>query len=222
MTTRRFTGTDGYAQEAAAAFDRYDALPFEHVHRAALHLFPERPSRVLDIGAGTGRDAGWWVARGARVVAAEPTDELREPARLRHPSPAITWLGDGLAELSAVHALQLTFELVMCTGVWMHLDQAERRRAMRATAPLLGPAGQLSISLRHGPVPEGRRMFEVTGAETRALAAEHGLNCRLEVDQESIQPSNRNAGVTWTYLLFERSCQRASQPPSTGTTAPCM
>ena len=33
----------------------------------------------------------------------------------------------------------------------------------------------MALSLRHGPVPAGRRMFAVSAAETRTLAARHGL-----------------------------------------------
>jgi SAM-dependent methyltransferase len=201
----RFSGTEGYAEEAPAMLERYDELDVRAVHRAAVHLFPDHPCDVLDIGAGTGRDAAWFAERGCRVVAAEPTDELREPGRIRHPSPAITWLRDGLPDLTAVHALGRTYALALCTGVWMHLDAGERRRAMSRTAPLVAPGGQLTMSLRHGPVPAGRRMFEVTGAETRALAAAAGLECVLEVEQDSLQAANRAAGVTWTYLVFRRS-----------------
>lgn len=201
---QRFSGTEGYAAEAPRMIEAYEALDVEQVHRAAIHLFPEPPCRVLDIGAGTGRDAGWFAARGCTVVAAEPTDELREPGERRHASPAITWLRDGLPDLAAVRALGQTFDLVLCTGVWMHLDAEERRAAMPNTAGLVAPGGLLAMSLRHGPVPPGRRMFEVTAAETRALAAREGLIQILEVDQDSIQPANIAAGVTWTYVVFRR------------------
>lgn len=36
--------------------------------------------------------------------------------------------------------------------------------------------GRFDLSLRHGPVPAGRRMVDVGSAETRALATRHGLS----------------------------------------------
>ncbi len=57
----------------------------------------------------------------------------------------------------------------------MHLDAGQRERAMARIAGLLRPGALVTLSLRHGPVPAGRRMFDVSAAETSALAARHGL-----------------------------------------------
>ena len=80
------TGTEGYAEQAAELFDRYESLRAADVHRPVLHLIPAVPSRVLDIGAGSGRDAAWLAAKGHRVIAVEPTAALRLPAMARHRS----------------------------------------------------------------------------------------------------------------------------------------
>ena len=80
-----------------------------------------------------------------------------------------------LPQLAATRALNQTFDMVLMHAVWMHLTEAERAAAMPHVAGLLAPGGKLVMSLRHGKVPEGRRMFDVTGEETIALAAEHGL-----------------------------------------------
>jgi len=93
---------------------------------------------------------------------------------------------------------------VMLTAVWMHLDEAERREAMPHLACLLSPHGVLVMSLRHGPVPAGRRMFAVSGDETLALGAASGLRPVHHGTRESITPANRAAGVTWTQLAFHR------------------
>jgi 2-polyprenyl-3-methyl-5-hydroxy-6-metoxy-1,4-benzoquinol methylase len=70
------------------------------------------------------------------------------------------------------------FDVVMITAVWMHLDEAQRRRAMPVVASLLSPGGVMTLSLRHGPVPAGRRMLEVSARETIGLAAAEGLLSR--------------------------------------------
>ncbi|WP_431268363.1 class I SAM-dependent methyltransferase [Dankookia sp. P2] len=80
-------GTEGYAAEAAALLRQYEGIPFEAVHRAVRHLFPAPPARVLDVGAGTGRDPAAFAALGHAVVAVEPTAALREAARALHPPP---------------------------------------------------------------------------------------------------------------------------------------
>jgi SAM-dependent methyltransferase len=198
-------GTEGYAEEAQELFERYEGIPAADAHRAVLHLIPAAPRRILDVGSGTGRDAAWFAARGHRVVAVEPTDAMRVPAMALHPSPRIEWLNDSLPDLAVLRARGDQFDLVMLTAVWMHLDEAQRRRAMPNLAALLRAGGMLILKIRHGPVPAGRRMFEVPAAETIELARMQGLNPVLNVRSESSQEANRLAGVTWTTLAFAKA-----------------
>ncbi len=199
---RDVAGTAGYDEAAARLIAPYEDLAVEAVHAAVLHLLPTRPARVLDVGAGTGRDAAWFAARGHRVVAVEPADALRAAGMALHPAPSIDWIDDGLPALDRVIARDERFDHIMLTAVWMHLDAGERRTGMPVLASLLAPDGMIIMSLRHGPVPEGRRMFAVTADETVALAAAHGLRPLLRRQGGSIQPANRRAGVTWTHLAF--------------------
>ena len=71
------SGTEGYSEEAEAFVRQYESISFADVHGWAMHLFLPPPARVLDIGAGTGRDAAGFAAMGHSVTAVEPTAELR-------------------------------------------------------------------------------------------------------------------------------------------------
>src|SRR5476649_1726520 len=51
------SGTAGYGTRAADLAAQYESITFEDVHRDVLHLFPTEHGHVLDIGAGSGRDA---------------------------------------------------------------------------------------------------------------------------------------------------------------------
>src|SRR5260370_19456321 len=205
VMSAQVSGTEGYADEAEHLFKRYEAIPAADAHRAVLHLFPTAPSRVLDIGSGTGRDAAWFASQGHRVVAVEPTDAMRIPAMALHPSPAIEWLNDSLPDLTLLRMRGETFDLVMLTAVWMHLDEGQRRRAMPNLASLVRGGGTMIMKIRHGPVPVGRRMFEITADETIELAAIERLQPVLSVRSESSQERNRLAGVTWTNLAFVKA-----------------
>ncbi|MFI9247986.1 class I SAM-dependent methyltransferase [Streptomyces sp. NPDC053086] len=91
--------TAGYGEAAEALAEQYESVTFNEVHREVLHLFPSRPSSVLDVGAGSGRDAAALAARGHRVVAAEPTAELRALGQRLHAGQGIEWVDDALPEL---------------------------------------------------------------------------------------------------------------------------
>ncbi|MBS1214483.1 MAG: SAM-dependent methyltransferase [Proteobacteria bacterium] len=197
-------GTQGYSEQAAELIPRYEAESFEHKHRAELHVLPKSPGSVLDVGSGTGGDAAWLARQGHSVLAVEPTCRLREAAIALHPDPGIEWLDDSLPLLRSVRSREVKFDAIMLTAVWMHLEASERILGMKSLASLLGSDGVLIMSLRHGAVPQGRRMFEVSSEETVALAESHGLMCVLNVHTESSQAVNRIAGVsvTWTRLAF--------------------
>ena len=209
MTSVPVSGTEGYAEEAEALFRQYESIPAADAHRAVLHLIPAAPSRILDIGSGTGRDAAWLASQGHRVVAVEPTDAMRLPAIALHPSPRIEWLNDSLPDLAALRPRGETFDLVMLTAVWMHLDEAQRRRAMPNLAALVRPGGTIILKTRHGPVPPGRRMFEVPAQETIELARREGLHPVLNVRSESNQERNRAAGVSWINLALVKGKERS-------------
>ena len=190
-------GTAGYGANAAALAQQYESLRFEDVHREVLHLFPAVPARVLDIGAGSGRDAAALAALGHRVVAVEPTPELRAEGMRRHAALPIEWI-DGLHR---TRALGVRHDLILLTAVWMHLDAAERAAAMQALAALVAEGGQVAMSLRHGPVPEGRRMFDVSAQETAELASRHGLRQRFLGEREDMLD---RCDVRWSFLVLQR------------------
>ena len=195
----KVSGTEGYAETADRLVEQYESRTFADVHKSILHLIPTTPCRVLDVGAGTGRDAAALAALGHQILAAEPTAEMRSHAHRLHPSPRIEWIDDSLPELAHVHSRGERFDLVMMTAVWMHLDEAQRRHAMARVAALIEPGGLMTLSLRHGPIPAGRRMFEVSSAETSSLATAHGLQTLVDRDQP---PSIGADGVWWSVLAF--------------------
>jgi SAM-dependent methyltransferase len=141
---------------------------------------------------------------GHRVTAVEPTEAMRLPAMKLHPSPTIEWLDDSLPELALLRSRGEPFDLILLSAVWMHFDAAQRREAMAALAALLRTGGILIMRVRHGPVPPGRRMFEIPDEETIELAGAHDLHTVLNLRTESTLQANRDAGVSWTHLAFTK------------------
>ncbi|RZL61165.1 MAG: class I SAM-dependent methyltransferase [Variovorax sp.] len=203
------SGTAGYDAHAATLVTAYESITFEDVHRDVIHLFPAAPSRVLDVGAGTGRDAAALARRGHHVVAVEPTPGLRSAGERLHAALPITWIDDHLPDLAVLRQQPERFDLVLLTAVWMHLDAAERATAMAALADLLAEAGQIVMTLRHGPVPEGRRMFDVSADETGALAKPHGL---IAHHSGARRDTLGRDDVRWSVLALRRATVPAPVP----------
>ncbi|MFD5464658.1 class I SAM-dependent methyltransferase [Kitasatospora sp. NPDC127059] len=194
-------GTAGYGEAAAQLAVQYESVDFTEVHRALLHLYPAPPAAVLDIGAGTGRDAAALAALGHRVVAAEPTPQLRALGEGLHADSGVRWVADALPALPGLSAEGERFDLVLITAVWMHLAPAERPPAMAAVARLLAPGGRLALTLRHGPVPPGRRMFDLPAEPTVTLAETHGLRLLHRGERPDL---HGRQDVSWTELVLER------------------
>ncbi|MFF8917242.1 hypothetical protein ACF08M_28985 [Streptomyces sp. NPDC015032] len=67
-------------------------------------------------------------------------------------------------------------------------------------AALLVPGGRFFVNLRHGPVPAGRHMFDVSLAETSEPGAEHGL---LTVHRSERPDLHGRDGVRWSSLVLQ-------------------
>lgn len=213
----KVSGTEGYAENAQSFVEQWRNISFAEQHEPVLHLIPQVPSRILDVGSGVGTDAAAFAALGHTVVAVEPVDELRVAGIALHPSSRVEWIDDSLPDLAILLSRNETFDVVMLTAVWMHLDEAQRRRAMPNVTSLVSESGILIMSLRHGPVPQGRRMFAVSAEETIQLARTQGLQPVLNLRTESVQQVNRNMGVTWTRLAFKKG---GSLRPGSGDGGP--
>jgi protein-L-isoaspartate O-methyltransferase len=67
-----------YDMQAATLVPRYGAVRPEALHAWWRNLLRKAPSAVLDLGAGSGRDAAWLAGLGHAVMAAEPSTAMRQ------------------------------------------------------------------------------------------------------------------------------------------------
>ena len=187
---------DSHVDEASRS---YESVSANDVHDWLVDLLPNAPALVLDVGAGSGRDAAWLASRGLEVVAAEPSAAMLSRAQSRHTSPSIRWLCDSLPSLEKVLRLGLSFDLILLSAVWMHVAPTDRARAFRKLVTLLKPGGCIAITLRHGPSEPERAMFDVSQSEVEQLARIHGAF--VERVSNSKDKHGRLA-ISWTQLAI--------------------
>lgn len=201
------TATDavlaGYAGLGADWIERSEGLSCDEIYAPVADLLPDLACRVLDLGAATGRDAAWLAAKGHRVTAVEPVEVLRQAGQRLHPHGAIDWIDDRLPALERIGAGEM-FGCVLANGVLHHLEPDAQERAVARLSELLRPGGLLIASLRHGAGPSNRRAWPVDVDLLISVVRANGMKLIRRAGKGSIQPENRDAGITWTWLGLKR------------------
>lgn len=189
---------DFYHHNALTLSHQYNSVSFESVHHSWKPYWPLAGDKVLDVGAGSGRDARWMQQQGCEVIAIEPSDGLRELGA-EYTGAEVTWINDALPALSRTENLGMRFDLILVSAVWMHLPSSYRERAFRKLSNLLAPNGRLIISLRHGEFDDQRQGYPVSVEELEQLAKNSALQVR-HID-ESIDKLNRSE-VWWQTVVM--------------------
>ncbi|WP_058119692.1 class I SAM-dependent methyltransferase [Photobacterium kishitanii] len=198
---------DFYHQNAGFLIEQYQSLTFEQVHQSWRAYWPltskSDVAKVLDVGAGTGRDALWFAQHQCDVYAIEPAAALREFGQ-RYTQDCfdkITWLDDKLPELNSITELGIRFDCILLSAIWMHIAPKLRERCFRKLANLLAPSGQLVISLRHGDFNDARVAYAVSVEELEQLAKKHALqvNAISSLDTDELGRSS----VQWQTVVMQ-------------------
>ena len=104
-------------------------------------LLPSDPGLVIDVGAGTGRNAAWLAGLGHEVVAIEPSAAFRALAQGLYPDARVTWLDDRLPSLGRLLRLCVAADAVVLSAVWQHVAPGDRPGRSASSHPCCGPVG---------------------------------------------------------------------------------
>jgi len=187
-----------YEQNAVQLCAQYNSVPADSVHRSWQSYWPLSGDKVLDVGAGCGRDAKWMSELGSEVYAIEPCQALRNLGS-EHTGSSVVWLDDSLPALTRTTNLGMRFDVILVSAVWMHLAPSHRQRAFRKLANLLAPNGKLIITLRHGSFDDGRVSYEVSVEELEQLAKDSALLVRDVTDHTD---QLKRSGVSWQTVVM--------------------
>lgn len=189
-----------YTRNAEKLSTQYNSVSFEKVHSDWLSEIPGQ-GFVLDIGAGSGRDAQYLAAKGLTVFAVEPSGGIRERAQQYTVNQNVHWLDDCLPSLDKVFSLQTKFDLILLSAVWMHVAPSERERCIRKISSLLKARGKIIISLRHGACNDERTMHPVSADELAVFARKFGLAFRL-VNENPRNDELDRKNVSWQTVIL--------------------
>ena len=147
----------------------------ELISRQLAEHLPDRPVRILDVGAGQGTQAIRLATAGHRVTAVEPDVRMRETfqkAAVQQPAAVRQRLelrAGRFGELAAVLNDEV-FDAVLCHGVLMYLAAPEP--AMAELTARVAPGGVLSVAARCATFLPWRPLQRGDLAGTQAAFAE--------------------------------------------------
>jgi len=206
--TRRY-----YADNADDMAARFEAIECPYLDDLARHF--RAGCRVLDIGAGSGRDAAALLARGYDVRGVEPVSGLRARAEVDHPELAGRLHAGHLPDaLPSVAELGGPFEGVLLSAILQHLPVAHIPAAASAVTALVAPRGRVLMivpATRTGIDPDrlrdrGGRLF--TGVTADELSAAFGAAGLDEIERTVRPDVKERPGHTWVRLCVERRAPR--------------
>ena len=194
-SSKSYAWYEKHAREVAAMYESLDA---ENLLNWLQDFLPAEGGRILDVGAGSGRDAAWLADQGFQVVAVEPSPAMRVEASKCHESQSIQWEDERLPDMPRASS-QGPYDLILLSAVWMHVPPVQRKRAFRKLINLLTADGTLAITLRNGlEIPE-RGIHEVTAEELEALSHDHGA---AVVHRDECEDQQRRENVCWTRIAI--------------------
>lgn len=200
---------ESYNRDARTLAEVYNGLSPEDVLPGLAELLTsssrEKRRRVLELGCGSGRDAFWLANdKGFEVVAVDASASMLAMAQKYKKHPRVRYVQDVMPEIPKVmetaRNTHETFDVFVLSAVWMHLQPDERAVMMDNIARLAKSRALVYISLRHGPAPADRPMFENSAAEIKELGRRHGA--QLQVVGADRDRQGRS-GVKWEYVALK-------------------
>ncbi len=188
---------DEHAEELA---DRYEGIDPVVAHPHLFNLLASNPNQsVLDVGAGTGRDAAAISGLGHSVVAIDPSAKMLSLAQELHHGSNVQWRRSALPELDGVDG---EFDLIVLSAVWMHIPPWEREEALSSLLRHLKEGGVIYMTLREGPANGARAIYPVSSKSLRDLAQSRGLEVEVLSDEADLLG---RSDVKWVSVQITRA-----------------
>lgn len=192
---------DHYNRDAARFGALYSQSRFDDVHEAVLPHLPPPGSAVLDVGAGSGRDAAALAQKGYIVTAVEPSAELRRWGQHHYGTKGVEWIADRLPDLAILRSGHQRFDFILCSAVLIHIAPEDLALSLVSLADLLKPGGSLAVSVRDCQAQDRADIFHEVQAPALIAAA---TNAGLELQHQSTSADQLGRDVRWQAFVFGR------------------
>lgn len=193
-----------YDRNAADIAAKYESVP-SPVERYYPLAFPAG-CRVLDVGAGSGRDLAALIRAGYDGHGVEPSEGLRQAAIAAHPELEGRLIDGALPTIGAPFGGG--FDGIVCCAVLMHLPEAELFDAALALRSLLKTHGRLLMSIPTARTDVGAdsrdnqgRLFQPYVPEELQLLFER-LGFQL-IGRWNTEDVLQRASTHWVTMLLE-------------------
>lgn len=202
-----------YTQFAGAIAQRYESIesPIANLLRCVF----DDGARILDVGAGSGRDTALLLRLGYNAYGVEPCEALRQAAEARHSDLDGRLGNNALPQLG--QPFGGVFDGVVCSAVLMHLQKAEILDAAISLRNVLKENGKLLLSVplaRPGLDSQHRdpqgRLFTPLAPDYLQLLFER-IGFQLLEKWESTDAMARE-GHAWCTFLFKARYGSGSRP----------
>jgi SAM-dependent methyltransferase len=202
-----------YEEHAAQVFERYMSADVGIAKYFQVAFLPK--SRLLDIGAGAGRNLASLVAEEHEAYGVEPSEQLRNHAIAHYPTLEGRLLAGRLPGLP--DDFNHRFDGVICSAVFMHIPESEQFDAAVEIREVLKPDGRLLIAVpsRRDDIgsdnrDKNGRLFAPIQPNALVLLFER-LGFQL-IGRWEDEDSMGRAGVSWTTMLFRLSSTLVTRP----------
>ena len=192
---------DFYDTKAEELCYLYESLEFEDLYSNFISILPT-DCHVLDIGAGSGRDAAWFFRHGYKVTAIEPSSKMIEVAKSYH-KEKIEWKCDSLPFLPSLKGREKKYKIILLSGVWMHIHPADRESSIKRMSMLNTIDGWIIISLRHGPIEKLRTMYDASCADIKKMASSYGYTI---VKYSKSTDQLKRETIQWEVVVLRKGC----------------
>ena len=192
-----------YNAQAGSLCQTYNKLATEDVLPGIASVLPLNRGNAVDLGCGSGRDAFRLASHYSfqSVLGVDASIEMiRNAWNANQMAAQISYIEDEMPALQRVKARSQSFDFYLMSAAWMHLDTDERKQMILLMDGLARANATAYLSLRHGPSPADRPMFDTSVEEVRDLAA--GVGAKSIVLPATADQQGRG-NVTWDYVALQ-------------------